>query len=299
MIETSQLHTLVAVARAQSFSKAAEELGVTQSAISQSVKNLENKLEVKLFKRSGKKVVLTGEGEKLFTLASNFLSHLDEALVDIQNAKNTMSGTVRIGTLIGVGKSWLAPELLSFAKEYPELSVSISLGFHEELIREFENYRLDFLILPEGALPTVGEKKLLSEETVTLVYPKGNPFGITKDMTIDDLAKIPTVLFEREDQLFQNWCRAKFGKLPKSKNVKYTINSHGNMLQAVREGLGIAVVPNHVLKRSFYKEQVETLGNFFDVDHGKFYLVYHKDATELVRIKKTLERLTSEKNPFL
>jgi DNA-binding transcriptional LysR family regulator len=61
MIETSQLHTLVAVAKSRSFSKAAEELNVTQSAISQSIKNLETRIDVKLFKRTGKKVVLTPE----------------------------------------------------------------------------------------------------------------------------------------------------------------------------------------------------------------------------------------------
>lgn len=299
MIETSQLHTLVAVARAESFSKAAEDLNVTQSAISQSVKNLENKIGVKLFKRSGKKVVLTSEGEKLYSLASGFLIHLDETLGEIQDSKNAMSGNVRIGTLLGVGKSWLAPELLNFAKEYKDINVTIKLGFHEELISEFENYRLDFLILPEGALPTVGEKKLLSQETVTLVYPKGNPFGIHKNITLDEISHIPMVLFEKEDQLFHNWCRAIYGKLPKSKNAKFVINSHGNMLHAVKEGLGIAVVPNHVLNRSYYRDHVETLGNIFQVDHGKFYIVYHKDATELVRIQKTLSRLTSEKNPFI
>ncbi|OIQ17813.1 MAG: hypothetical protein BM556_10305 [Bacteriovorax sp. MedPE-SWde] len=299
MIETSQLHTLVAVARARSFSKAAEDLGVTQSAISQSVKNLESKIGVKLFKRSGKRVVLTQEGEKLCSIASSFLTHLDDTLVEIQHDKDSMTGKVRIGTLIGVGKSWLAPELLSFAKEYPDLAVSISLGFQEELIRDFENYRLDFLILPEGALPNVGEKVLLSEEKVTLVFPKDNPFNITKEMTLEDLSTIPTILFEQEDKLFFNWCRVKFGKMPKSLNTKYVINSHGNMLQAVKEGLGIAVVPNHVLNRSFYQDKIATLGSEFEVDNGRFYIVYHKDATELVRVRKTLERLTKESNPLL
>ena len=127
MIETSQLQTLVAVARARSFSKAAEDLSVTQSAISQSVKNLESKIGVKLFKRSGKKVVLTQEGEKLYAIAASFLGHLGDTLIEIQHDKDSMSGKVRIGTLIGVGKSWLAPELLNFSKDYPELSISISL----------------------------------------------------------------------------------------------------------------------------------------------------------------------------
>ncbi len=299
MIETSQLQTLVAVSRVKSFSKAAEDLGVTQSAISQSVKNLEKKVGVKLFKRSGKKVVLTGEGEKLFSIASSFLSHLDDTLNEIQHDKNNMSGRVRIGTLIGVGKSWLAPELIGFAKNHEDLSVSVSMGFQEDLILEFENYGLDFLILPEGALPNVGEKTLLGEESVTLVFPPGNPYGIHEDISLDELSALPTILFDKEDHLYHSWCRRKFGRSPKKINAKFMVNSHGNMLGAVNEGLGIAVVPNHVLNRSFYKDKIETLGKEFDVENGKFYVVHHKGSTELIRVQKTLDKLTSEENPFL
>lgn len=299
MIETSQLQTLVAVARAKSFSKAAEDLNVTQSAISQSIKNLENKIEVKLFKRSGKKVVLTPEGEKLFSLAAAFLTNLDDTLEEIQHDKDEMSGKVRIGTLIGVGKSWLAPEFLELSKNNPDLTVSVHMGFQEDLVREFENYRLDFLILPEDALPSVGEKIFLSEEKISLVFPKDNNFNIYKEMTIEELSELPTILFQEEDHLFLKWCRDHFGKTPKKTIARFIVNSHGNMLQAVEKGLGVAVVPNHVLKRSYYRDRIGTLGETFEVSNGKFYIVYHKDSLELMRISETLKRLTSENNPLL
>ncbi|MBY0412733.1 MAG: LysR family transcriptional regulator, partial [Bdellovibrionales bacterium] len=112
MIETSQLQTLVAVTKAKSFSKAAEFLGVTQSAISQSIKNLESKLEIKIFKRSGKAVVLTTEGEKLYKLGIDFLETMDKTMEEIRGDKNEMQGKVRIGTLTGIGKTWLAKEVV-------------------------------------------------------------------------------------------------------------------------------------------------------------------------------------------
>ncbi|OUR97943.1 hypothetical protein A9Q84_07035 [Halobacteriovorax marinus] len=299
MIETSQLQTLVAVARAKSFSKAAEDLSVTQSAISQSIKNLENKIEVKLFKRSGKKVVLTQEGEKLFSLASNFLGNLGDTLEEIQHDKESMSGKVRIGTLTGVGKSWLAHEMLEYAKEWDDLTVQITLGFQEDLVRAFESYRLDFLILPEESLPTVGEKALLSEEISTVVYPKDADFEIDpENLNLEDLSRIPTILFEEEDHLLQKWSREIFGKFPKKLNVRYIINSHGNMLQAVKEGMGMAVVPKHVLSRSYFKDHVNTLGEKYEVSNGKFYIVYHKGSEDLLRIQSTLSMLTKSENPL-
>lgn len=298
MIETSQLQTLVSVAKAESFSKAAEDLSVTQSAISQSIKNLEKKVDVKLFKRSGKKVVLTPEGEKLYLLAQNFLGQLDETLEDISHDKNTMSGSVRIGTLTGIGKSWLAPQMLQFASEYPELTVSLKLGFQEDLVKEFENYRLDFLILTEESLPTIGEKKILGEEKSVLVYPVDDNFSIDNNTSLEELCAYPTILFQEEsDGLYMKWCRERFGRVPKKVNKKYVINSHGNMLQAVQKGLGLAVVPKHVLRRSYYKDKVNVLGDL-EVSNGKFYIVYQKDSIELKRIQATLERLLSIENPL-
>lgn len=299
MIETSQLQTLVAVAKARSFSKAAEELHVTQSAISQSIKNLENKVGVKLFKRSGKKVVLTPEGEKLYGLGANFIMQLDDTLDEIQFDRDTMSGKVRIGTLTGIGKSWLAPLCLNFAKKYQDLTISLNLGFGEDLVREFENYRLDFLILPEDSLPSIGEKILIGEERSALVYPDSSKFKLHSEMTLEELTSYPTILFEEEgDHLYLKWCKEKYGKTPKKINIKYVINSHGNMLQAVQRGLGVAVVPKHVLRRSYYKDKVLTLDQDFNVSNGKFYLVYHKNSEQLMRIKTTLEEMTSVENPF-
>jgi DNA-binding transcriptional LysR family regulator len=209
-----------------------------------------------------------------------------------------MSGVVRIGTLTGIGKSWLAPLMLQYGSENKDLTVSINLGFQENLVREFENYRLDFLILPEEALPTLGEKMLIGEETSVLVYPDTPEFNITENTTLEELASYPTILFQEEgDGLYLKWCREKYGQIPKKINRKYVINSHGNMLQAVQKGLGLAVVPLHVLKRSYYKDKVGSLIDF-KVSNGKFYVVYHKDAVELTRIRTTLERLTKADNPL-
>ena len=137
MIETSQLQTLVAVSNAKSFSKAAEDLNVTQSAISQSIKNLETKLDLKLFKRTGKTIVLTPEGEKLYEMASHFLEEMRETLSDLEANKVEMRGKVRIGTLTGIGKTWLAKEILDWAHENPDLILTLKMGSESVLVQRF------------------------------------------------------------------------------------------------------------------------------------------------------------------
>lgn len=300
MIETSQLQTLVAVANAKSFSKAAIVLNVTQSAISQSIKNLETKLNIVIFKRSGKLIFLTSEGEKLFNFANNYLKKLEDTILDLQENKSQMKGEVRIGTLAGIGKSWLAHEILLYAKDFNELSLSVKLDQEENLLKDFENNNLDILILPEENVPNHCEKVFFVEEKSSLVYPKYNfPFEISNDLNLKKIETIPLIFFENNDQLFFRWCKIKFKNIPKKLNVRFTVNSHGNMLFAVSEGLGMAVIPNHVLNRSYFKDKVIKLGEKFEISSSKLYLVYQSESKHIFRINKTIERLMNDKKSFI
>jgi DNA-binding transcriptional LysR family regulator len=299
MIETSQLQTLVEVSKVKSFSKAADNLGVTQSAISQSIKNLESKLGIKIFKRSGKNVVLTPAGERLYLFGSHFISEMKHTLDDLQNDRDEMRGKVRIGTLTGIGKSWLAHEIVEYAKENPDLRLSIRMGHQEELLSDFENNLLDILVMPEDELPVNGEREFFLEEKSTLVFPKDHKgFDLKNKLTLAGLEVLPTILFDQDDHLFFKWCRSKFMATPKKMNVCFTVNSHGHMLQAVYEGLGVAVVPNHVLNRSYFKDKVSTLGGEFEIPSGKLFILYQKESENLVRIKNTIDRLLSHRNTF-
>lgn len=284
MIETSQLQTLVAVAHAGTFSKAAEDLNVTQSAISQSIKNLEKKVGVTLFKRSGKRVYLTNEGERLFELGSTYLDQMSEAITDIRDVKDQMKGKVRIGTLTGVGKSWLSRKIVDFTAKYPDLSVELKMAFPSDLMTRFENLQLDGVILPEYALPSTGEKHLVGTEYSTLVFPDNPDFQINENITLEELGKYPLIMFEYNDSLFMKWCHKVFGKSPINIKRRLIINSHGNMLEAVHRGVGIAVMPTHVLKRSYFKDKIKTLGGKFLTVNQKFYFVHHKEAHELLRM---------------
>lgn len=298
MIETSQLQTLVAVAETKSFSKAADDLGVTQSAISQSVKNLESKLEIRIFERAGKKVALTLEGKKLYDLAIKTLARIEKTIEEIKHNKNEMSGRVRFGTLNGIGKSWLAPEIISIAKEYPDLTLEVSLGFQESLVKAFEEHRLDFLVAPEFSAPSSCERVFLGEERATLVFPKGSDYQVSDKSTLKEIMSMPTILFSDDDPLYHLWCRSCFGEAPAKVSGRYIANSHGNMLQAVHQGLGIAVVPTHVFKRSHYRDLVNSLPERFDVVSGRFYLYYHQESFDLLRIRTIFERLTDPLRSF-
>jgi DNA-binding transcriptional LysR family regulator len=198
---------------------------------------------------------------------------------------------------MGVGKSWIASTLMFLVEKYPHLDIKITMDFPENLLRSFEKNELNCLVLPEVFIPDYAEKKVLQKEYSTLVFPKGNPFNISKDIKLTDISELPLVTFEENDPLLYRWCQKKFKSTPKRTNTKLVVNSFRHILQAVQSGYGCAVVPSHVLQRSFYKDQVDTFMDEFKIFNDTFYFAYHKDESQYKKMKEVftvLKNATSD-----
>lgn len=284
MIENSQLQVLMALTKADSLSQAAEFLSITQSAVSQHIKNMEAKVGFSVVTRQGKKQVLTPEGRKLAKLGKTYFKRLEEAITEIQQENNQIIGGVSIGTLFGIGKSWIAYRMVEFSENFPELSVKVEMDYPDRLIEKFESRDLDCLVLPRQITPPHCESKLLHSEKATLVVPDNGEFKITSKTSMKDLMEFPLVFFEERDPLFFNWCKSVYGTVPRNVRPRLVINSFGQMLQAVHQGLGIAVVPTHVLDRSFFKDKVKVFGKDFQVMSSEFDFIYHTEAKESLKI---------------
>ena len=132
-----------------------------------------------------------------------------------------------------------------------------------------------------------------------MVYPNDNKFQLGDHVTLESIGHVPTILFESHDHLHAKWCKMALGGIPEHVNVRLVINSHGKMLEAVHNGLGIAVIPTHVLNRSYYNDKISRLGSKFEVENDKFYLVYHKEGLDFLRIRETIDRLVKNKKRLL
>jgi DNA-binding transcriptional LysR family regulator len=293
-IELSQLEALLMVGTVHSFSKAAKSLGVTQSAISQNIKNLENKLKVSLLYRGKKSVTLTQEGEKLYQFAKKYLNQLDDTLNEINLLSNKMHGKIKIGTLRSVGKNFIYSKVLDFLSENPGIDMEIVFNFPSNLVREFEFYNLDMLIIPEDFVPAKSTKVFLGNEYCNFVYPKDKKkraYLKNTKVSKDNLEDIPFIQYESDDSLLKKWAVAKFGKDRPKVNIRLNVNSHSNILQAVVKGLGSAIIPLHVLEMSPLKAKLEwNKNNQFVSD--KFYLVYHPETGETEKFKDIINQLT-------
>ncbi len=284
MIETSSLQVLIALSHNENISKAAEELNVTQSAVSQALKNLEGKVGFPLVARQGKSVALTENGMRLAKVAKQYFKRIEETIEQIHLENNEIKGKVHVGSLYGLGKTWLSSRMLDFLESYPELEVRLSMDFPENIIKKFEQHEIDCLIMPEHLVPAFADKKDLHDEHTTLVF--GSKYDITSKTDLKEILSHQIIFYENNDPNFYRWCREKFGVVPRNIKPRLVVNSFGQMLQAVNENLGIAVVPTHVLKRSHLRDKVRTAGKEFEVYSNKVSFAFHPDEAQSYKIKE-------------
>lgn len=296
MIENSQLQVLIALQTSDSLSQAAEQLSITQSAVSQHIKNLEAKMGFDIVTRQGKKLVLTPGGIKLARTGKTYFKRFDEIITEIQQENNRMLGGVSLGTLFGIGKSWISYRMVEFSHHFPELSVKVQMDYPDRLISQFETRDIDCLVLPRNLTPNYCDSLLLHAETSTLVVPNNGKFKITKESSLKEICEYPVIFFEDRDPLFYGWCKSKYGNIPRNIKPRLIINAFGQMLQAVSEGLGIAVIPNHVLDRSFFKDKVLTLGPEYEYESSKFDFIFHNESKDSLKVQTLFNFLHKEVN---
>ena len=157
-----------AAARHLSFTKAAEELFLTQSAISRQIQGLEEHLGVSLFQRRHRALLLTEEGQLLYRAAAGVLRDLQAALERISG--NTQARMVTVTAMLTFSSLWLVPRLAAFRKEHPGIDVRIAA---DNEVLDLDRSRIDVAIryVPKERAPA-GAPQLFSEEVMPVCSPK-------------------------------------------------------------------------------------------------------------------------------
>ena len=135
------------VATSGSISKAAEELLISQPAVTWQIKSLEEQLGLTLFIRTKKGVILTDEGKILFNYVKTGVESFSNGENALTNLKNLDYGIIRIGASTTVSKHVLMPYLAKFHEEYPNIEIKIVNSLTDNLLKELRNGNLDILLL--------------------------------------------------------------------------------------------------------------------------------------------------------
>lgn len=247
-----QLAYFVAVAEARHFTRAAEEVHVSQPSLSQQIKALENELGAELFSRARGNIALTDAGEALLPLARRILADADTARHEVQELVQLRRGRIRLGATPSVCTGLLPDVLRAFHGAHPGIQLLIEEGGSHDLVRQLARGALDLALLvlplPAGS-PALTTVELLHEDLVVVSSASRPAPGRKGSVHVADLENEPLVMFRHGYDLRELTvaaCRAE-GFEP-----SFTVEG-GEMdavLGFVRAGLGIAVVPRMVAVRA-------------------------------------------------
>lgn len=259
MTNWDRIRVFVAVAEAGSFTRAAERLGSSQSAISRQIGALEEDLGVTLFHRHARGLVLTEQGELLYQTAREMAEKLARAETLISESRDKPAGHLRINTTVGVGTVWLASHIGEFLESYPEISISIVVSDSDlDLVMREADVAIR---LQRPRQPDLVQRRLMTVHThiygaAAYLERYGRP------ETADDLDGHRLIAYGDELQppvSSLNWIltagREAGDDRPPRKAVLRINNVYG-MLRAAERGAGLASLPDYLATTSYRLERV-------------------------------------------
>lgn len=185
------------VGKCKSFSKAAEELYMTQPAVSQAIMQLERELDVRLFNRTAKGVTLTTEGNHLFEYVNSAISLIESGEEKIQEFKNLTVGKLKIGVGDTISKYFLVPFLEEFHKKYPNIKFKIVNGTTYELCSLVKSGEVDISICN---LPLIDSAlEIIPCLTIHDIFVCGEKYKELSKKKIDlsEIAQYPLIFLEK------------------------------------------------------------------------------------------------------
>jgi DNA-binding transcriptional LysR family regulator len=280
MLNLQQLSTFVTVISEGSMTAAADKLFLTQPAVSQQIRNLEEELGVDLLVRGVRQIKPTPQGEILYEHAKKILLLVNQAEVAIRSMGADMQGTLRIGTLNSLGLHLMSSIMSRLLRFNPDLSVKVQYDKGEELIKLFKKGALDILVLPdidkEFSLTLEGaQKKFLMKEEMWLVG-SGTQTESAPEIEMTQIKKYPLVLFSEEYPAFNT----RLMNSLKEKNVRFDVvfesSNVGTLKRVIESGLGWGWLPAHSVKKQVRSGRLMRL-HVKDFEYVSDVIFYYKN----------------------
>jgi LysR family transcriptional regulator, glycine cleavage system transcriptional activator len=285
----SALQAFEAAARHLSFTRAAEELNVTQSAISRQVRHLEEFLGQSLFMRIRHKVVLTPSGQNYLPEIHACLDRIESATVQLLASGGT-SGVLNIALLPTFGTKWLIPRLPGFTRANPGIIINFTT---KTVPFDFAGEDIDAAIhFGSHAWAGAMADRLMGEEVVPVCSPRLLQ-GPSALRTPADLARFTLLQHTTRPRAWQDWLEAAgVGTINGFRGPRF---EHLSMaVQAAIADLGIAVMPRFLVEEEVRTGQLVVPFDVVYRDDNAYYLVYPENRRELPKLRVFREWLIAE-----
>jgi DNA-binding transcriptional LysR family regulator len=286
-----QLEVFLAVARAESVSRAAVELALSQSAVSGALADLERQFDVQLFDRIGKRLQLGSLGRSLRARAEAVLDQareLERALGDRAEA-----GRVRVGATLTIGNYVVVPLMARFMRDNAGSEVTLAIANTEEVARQVANFEID-LGLVEGEIehPDLEVTPWRRDELVVFAAP-GHALARKRRLTDADLRGASWIVREKGSGTRQAFDRAMRGILPQL-HIALALQHTEAIKGAVRSGLGVGCVSRLAVEDDLARGGLKALSVPHRDFGRRFFFLVRKQKFRSAGVRAWLELCRAE-----
>lgn len=279
------LRAFEAAARHENFSRAAEEIHLTNGAISHQVRSLEEELGVELFIRNGKRISITPDGERFAAIIRRCLTELADAATVLRNKHQQKR--LSITSLPSFAARWLSPRLGSFIEHHPDLEVSLQSSSY---IADFQREDVDIAIrFGKGVYPGLISELLMGD----YYYPVISPRYQLEQIPQQPADLIGAHLLRCEDEPWEPWFRAA-GLDADEPSAGLVYQDSSMLARAAVDGQGIALGRHAIVESDI---QAGLLRRLFDISipcQVSYYLVYPASALHKPQVRAFREWLLAE-----
>ena len=270
-----QLNAFLVVHKTGSFTKAAEELHLTQSALSGLIKELENNIGLRLFDRTTRQLQLSENGKNLLPYASKVINEMSNLSDEIESLKNLEKGRIRIGITQQLASTEFPNIIAKFNQKYPNIEVFITDSGVEKIQELVENSEVDFGIGPERLLTSGLRREFFFSLPFTLVCPPTHlyakkPFISWQEIDGNELITLNGPFTDLINETLLK------SSVKKSLKTKHKVNYMSTALSMVKSGLGTTLCLPYV-REWVNKNHLVMLPIKNPVIYRRFFLYFRKD----------------------
>ena len=292
-MDWDKLKIFHAVTQAGSFTKAAEVLNLSQSAISRQIQSLEYELKTTLYERHARGLSLTENGEVLYKTANEVISKIKDVESDLMDKKDKPSGKIVVTTVVGFGGIWLTPRIQEFMEKNPNIEVELIVTDQE----------LDLSTREADIAIWMRQPKQLNYIQKKIIDINYHIYGSSKYLekhgvprTVKDLDKHKLITYGRgtPSPLSQKEWILKLGTKTKRKSVMKVNNIYA-LLLAVDSGVGLAALPDYMVtgRSGLVKVLGDTSGPKYEA-----HFVYPQSLKNVARVKAFRDFIFSKVNEW-
>lgn len=280
-MDWDKLRIFKAVAEAGSFTHAGENLNLSQSAISRQIGSLEESLNVPLFHRHARGLVLTEQGEMLFQTTCEVFEKLQQVQTQLTDSRVLPEGSLTITTVEFIASTWLAPQIGGFKQRYPDIQLTLLL---DDRVYDLGRREADVAI----RLQKIDNSDLIERHMTTINFAlcvsKRYLERAGRPKSLDDLKNHIMIGYPQNTQapfLRPNWIFNTLGIEVAHNNNVILINSMNARYTAVKNGTGISVLPKYIAHQD---PDIEVIFPELEIPGVDMYFVYPQERRNSKRI---------------